>query len=249
MTTDVPGLPVKSLPLAGEVFSVAGRTAFLIAPPRPAPGRAPAWVWYAPTLEGLPGPEEKWMFERLLAAGLAVAGLDVGESYGSPRGCELYAELYAELTGRRGFARQACLLARSRGGLMLYNWAAQHPDAVACAAGIYPVCNLESWPGLKTAAAAYGLAEAQLAADLARYNPLDRVEALARAGAPIFHIHGDQDTVVPLDRNSAELARRYRGFGGRMTLRVIAGQGHNMWPGWFQCRELVEFIIAHAAGR
>jgi hypothetical protein len=31
-----------------------------------------------------------------------------------------------------------------------------------------------------------------------------------------------------------------------MTLKIIKGQGHNMWPGWFQCQELVDFVIAHA---
>jgi hypothetical protein len=30
---------------------------------------------------------------------------------------------------------------------------------------------------------------------------------------------------------------------------VIEGQGHNMWPGWFQCQELVDFVIAHARAK
>jgi hypothetical protein len=33
-----------------------------------------------------------------------------------------------------------------------------------------------------------------------------------------------------------------------MTLVVPKGQGHNMWPGFFQCQELVDFVIAHAHG-
>jgi hypothetical protein len=31
-----------------------------------------------------------------------------------------------------------------------------------------------------------------------------------------------------------------------MTLNVVKGQGHNMWSGWFQCEELVAFVIAQA---
>ena len=27
---------------------------------------------------------------------------------------------------------------------------------------------------------------------------------------------------------------------------MIEGQGHNMWSGWFECQELVDFAIAHA---
>jgi predicted esterase len=63
---------------------------------------------------------------------------------------------------------------------------------------------------------------------------------------PIFHIHGDRDTVVPLDANSGEVARRYAKLGGRMELRVAAGQGHNLWEGFFQCQELVDFVIRRA---
>ena len=62
----------------------------------------------------------------------------------------------------------------------------------------------------------------------------------------MLHIHGDRDTVVPLEANSAELARRYRRSGGDMRLLVIEGRGHDMWPGWFRSRELVDFVIARA---
>ena len=51
---------------------------------------------------------------------------------------------------------------------------------------------------------------------------------------------------MPLELNSGELARRYRAFGGEMTLNVARGRGHDMWSGWFECQELVEFVMAHA---
>ena len=187
------------------------------------------------------------MFERFLAAGIAVAGVDVGESYGNPQGRAHFTAFYRELVERRGFSRKPCLLARSRGGLMLYNWAAEHPDSVGCIAGIYPVCNLRSWPGLNKACGAYGLSAEQLDKQLAQHNPIDRLAPLAKAGVPIFHIHGDTDDVVPLPDNSALLASRYRELGGSMRLRIPPGQGHNVWDGFFQCRELVEFVIAHAS--
>ena len=238
--------PEKALPVAGEAFSVEGRPAFLIRPAQKALGAATPWVWYAPTLPNLLGGEENWMFEKFTAAGMAVARMDVGESYGSPRGRALFSALYAELVQKRGLAPKACLLARSRGGLMLYNWAAEHPESVAGIAGIYPVCNLTSYPGLKTACGAYEMTEDQLAAKLAENNPIDRLEPLAKARVPIFHIHGDMDTVVPIEKNSAIVARRYKKLGGSMTLTVIKGKGHDLWPGWFQCQELVDFVIAHA---
>ena len=93
------------------------------------------------------------------------------------------------------------------------------PRLVACIAGIYPACNLRSYPGLDKACGAYGLTTAQLEAQLPRHNPIDRLAPLARAGVPIFHIHGDVDGLVPLEDNSGELARRYRELGGEMVLR------------------------------
>ena len=90
------------------------------------------------------------------------------------------------------------------------------------------------------------MTEVELGSKLAQHNPIDRLEPLQKRQVPIFHIHGSVDTVVPLEKNSGELAARYRKLGGDMTLQVIEGKGHDMWPGWFECKELVEFVIANA---
>jgi pimeloyl-ACP methyl ester carboxylesterase len=243
VTQPVPPPVEKVLPLPGQVWRVCGRPAFLLLPTERPAGRPTPWVWYAPTLPGLPGPEEKWMFERFLAAGIAVAGIDVGESYGSPAGSALFTALHDELVGRRGLAPKAVLLGRSRGGLMLINWAADHPDQVAGIAGIYPVCNLASYPGLARACGAYGLTEAELTRRLGEFNPVDRLGRLAQAKVPIFLLHGDRDATVPLEANSGALAQRYTALGGPVTLRLQPGRGHDMWEGWFQSPELVEFVL------
>jgi len=239
----------KKLPLNGQVFQVEGHTAFLILPKDRPEGQATPWVWYAPTLPGLPGPEERWMFEKFLAAGIAIGGVDVGESFGSPKGRAVFSAFHKELAEKRGMSKKACLLARSRGGLMLYNWACENAESVACIAGIYPVCNLTSYPGVAKACGAYGMTEAALTAQLAQHNPVDRLAPLAKAGVPILHIHGDADAVVPLKDNSGEIARRYREMGGTMELIVPSGQGHNMWQGFFQCQQLVDFVIAAASSK
>lgn len=237
--------PARSLPVPGELFIVQDHPAFLMLPRQVGANGNTPWVWFAPVLPGLPSEQEKWMFEKFLAAGVAVAGIDVGESYGSPAGRALFTALYEELTARRGLSKTPCLLARSRGGLQLYNWAVEHPTAVAGVAGIYPVCDLRSYPGLAQACGAYGLTADELQARLAGNNPIDRLAPLAQAHIPIYHLHGDSDTVVPIEKNSGELAQRYRQLGGEMTLKVIKGQGHNVWEGWFTSQELVEFVIAH----
>jgi pimeloyl-ACP methyl ester carboxylesterase len=239
--------PVKILPIAGETFLVDDLTAFVIPAKTKAPseGRTP-WVWYAPTLHGLPDQEEQWLFTRLTEAGIAIAGVDVGESFGSPEGRAGFSALYEELTERRGFALRPVLLGRSRGGLMTLSWAAENPDKVAAFAGIYPVCNLVSYPGLAKAAPAYGLTAAQLEAALAEHNPIDRLAPLARARIPLLMIHGDIDTLVPLEDNSLEVRTRYFALGGQCRVIIARGQGHTRWPGFFQNEELTDFVIRHA---
>jgi pimeloyl-ACP methyl ester carboxylesterase len=238
--------PQKTLPLSGDVFLVGRCPAFLIPPRHPFAKRLTPWVWYAPTLPGLPADTEKWMFERFTAAGIAIGGVDVGESYGSPNGRSKYTAFYHTLVDKWGMSRKPVLLARSRGGLMLYTWACENPDRVAAIAGIYPVCNIESYPGIERAAGAYRLTAAELKGELRRHNPLDRLESLANARVPLFAIHGDTDNVVPLAQNSSEMAKRYSALGGKMELIVPKGQGHNMWQGFFESQELVDFVIKHA---
>ena len=239
--------PEKVLPVDADVFLLDGNIGFVSKVDRRGEGPAP-WVWYAPTLDGLPGTEEQWMFQKFQQAGISVAGIDVGESFGSPEGRALYSGFYNTVTEQRGLSGRPCLLARSRGGLMLYNWAAENPECVAGIAGIYPVGNLLSYPGLEKASEAYGLSESELERDIQMHNPVDRLAPLAKARVPIYHIHGDCDTLVPLEENSGLLAERYRKLGGEMVLREVKGQGHNMWTGWFECEELVQFVVDRAAG-
>ncbi len=238
-------LPKKELPLPGRVLTVAGQTAFVIPAGESAAAHAKPWVWYAPTLPGLPGPEEQWMFRRFLQAGIAVAGIDVGESYGSPAGQQLFTEFYRAMT-ERGYSPRPVLLGRSRGGLMTLSWATTHPSQVGGFAGIYPVCDLASYPGVDKAALAYRMSAQELAMHLQEYNPIDQLASLAKANVPLFAIHGDVDTVVPLSDNSGKMRDRYKELGGSMELIVASGQGHNMWPGFFQNEELVKFVKAHA---
>lgn len=233
------------LTIPTEQFELCGRSVFIAWPANRTAGLVP-WVWYAPTLPEIPAIEEEWMFRQWLQAGLAVAGIDVGESHGSPAGRAGFSMLYDELVERRGFSPKPCMVARSRGGLQIYNWAVEHPHALACIVGVYPVCDPSSWPGLAAACAPYGLTIEQMGAQLFLHNPLDRLAPLARAGVPIFHIHGDCDELVPFNANTGELARRYRDLGGQVTLDVPAGQGHSMWAGFFQCQGLVDFVIKHA---
>jgi hypothetical protein len=117
---------------------------------------------------------------------------------------------------------------------------------VGAFAGIYTVYDLASYPGVARASGAFELKPAELMEKLRQFNPVDRLDGPAQAKVPLFAIHGDIDKVVPLEVNSGRVKERYTTLGGTMTPIVPPQQGHNMWPGFFQCRELVEFVIASA---
>jgi hypothetical protein len=238
--------PTKNLPLPGEVFSVQGHTAFVILPAKRDTTKPTPWVWYAPTLNGLPGKEEAWLIQNLINAGIAVGGIDVGESMGNPEGRAAFTAFHQVMSQKRGMSAKPCLLCRSRGGLMHYNWAAEHPESVAAIGGIYPVGNLASWPSLAKSHHAYGVSAEELAKILPQHNPIDRLAPLAKAGIPLMHIHGDKDGLVPLEKNSAIIDQRYRELGGTMTLEIIKNGGHDMAKHWFQSQSLVDFLIKHA---
>jgi dipeptidyl aminopeptidase/acylaminoacyl peptidase len=232
------------------LLQVAGHKAFILKPPRPKPDGPKPWVWYAPTLMAeseqdwmSPGERHAWMFTRLLEGGFYVVGVDVGESWGSPAGRAVYDKFYALLITRFGLAPKARLFPVSRGGLMAYNWAADHPDRVKCIGGIYPVSNFQKYPAQARIQQAYRMTESQLRAELAKHNPLDRLAPLAAAGVRILHVHGDQDQAVPLPSHSAELKRRYRALGGQAEVIVIPGKGHEIAPELWQEPRLAEFFL------
>jgi hypothetical protein len=71
---------------------------------------------------------------------------------------------------------------------------------------------------------------------------LEYMKRLAISTAIAHDEHFTREHVALPRRKPGRLSRR---CGGDITLKIIAGQGHNMWPGWFQCQELVNFVIAN----
>lgn len=224
-------------------FAVGDAKGFVILPAQTAAGGARPWVWYAPTFIGkLPDDSHAWMAKQWLDAGVAIAGVDVGESFGSPTGRAIYSDFHRIVTTRFRLDHKACLLPQSRGGLMLLNWASENPGRVRCIAGIYTVCNIESYPGVDKACAAYEMDADTLRAHLAEHNPIDRVEPLAEARVPILFIHGDSDTVVPIETNAGEYVARCNALGGDASIIVVPGKGHEVCPEFFQSQAFTDFV-------
>jgi lysophospholipase L1-like esterase/pimeloyl-ACP methyl ester carboxylesterase len=211
-------------------FDAGGRTASVIAPRQPRPGRL--WAWKGEFLDAFPGTEI-----ALLGQGVYLVYLNAPDMLGSPTAVAAWNACYAELTARHGLAKKAALIGLSRGGLYCYNWAAANPDKVACIYGDAPVCDLKSWPGgkgkgpgsprdWKLVLEQFGFRSDQEAL-AAMVSPIDHLAPLAQARLPLLHVYGDADEVVPWDENTGVLARRYRELGGSITLIGKPGIGHH----------------------
>src|SRR5271170_7339360 len=145
--------------ISNEV-SIRGYRGVVILSRQPAADHGAPWVWYAPTpWGGYPDDNYKWLFHNLLSKGISIAGLDIGDSFGNEKGRAAYTDFYNYVTAKYGLSTRPCLQAQSRGGLMLYNWAEENAEKVSCVGGVYPVTDVESWPGLsdKNLQAAYGM--------------------------------------------------------------------------------------------
>ncbi|MBN8421459.1 MAG: prolyl oligopeptidase family serine peptidase [Verrucomicrobia bacterium] len=237
----------EALPKAAEVFEVGGHKAFLYAAPKPAEGKP--WVWYAPTLGGVSLFGRKMYYEAFMKAGISIAGYDLGEVRGAPGSTAKFTVFYEEMV-KRGYSTKPILLGQSRGGMMTLAWAFRNPDKVRAWVGIYPVCNLASWPLKNSKAqtlADFDMSEEELNAKMKEFNPVDNLQELLANKVPMFVVHGDSDVVVPYELNTGLLKERYEAGGGKIEVKVIPGEGHKVGPSFFECQELVDFVLKNAA--
>jgi len=90
------------------------------------------------------------------------------------------------------------------------------------------------------------MAEADLHARLREFNPIDNLQGLLAHKVPMFAVHGDSDVVVPYEDNTRILKERYEDGGGKFSLKLIVGEGHKVSPSFFECQELVDFVLTQA---
>jgi lysophospholipase L1-like esterase/pimeloyl-ACP methyl ester carboxylesterase len=230
---------------------VDGRKCIVVAPDQPAQGRP--WIWRARFFGHQPQADV-----ALLGRGYHVAYCDVSGLFGSAIAVAHWNAFYKTLTETHGLATRPALEGMSRGGLIIYNWAAANPEKVACIYGDAPVCDFKSWPGgigkgkgspgdWKKCMAVYGLALDQALAY--EKNPIDNLTALAAAKVPLLHVFGDADPVVPHTENTSVIATRYQKLGGEILLIAKKGVGHH--PHALENpRPIVEFVTGRcrAAG-
>ncbi len=230
-----------------EIFEVDGHKAYLQTAEKPAEGKP--WIWYGPIVKGdFIIIKHKMYVDAFLNAGIAIAGYDLGEVRGAP-GSSAKFSLFYDAMVKRGYSAKPILLGQSRGGIMTLAWAVRNPEKVTAWAGIYPVCNLASYPlrfSKNETLADYGLDEATIRSKLNELNPIENLAGLAKNKVPMFSVHGDKDGTVPHLENSDLLRKNYEAAGGTCEVKIIPGRGHEISPAFFECQELVDFILKHA---
>ncbi len=231
-------------------FQVAGRNCLLIVPEQPAAGKP--WIWRTEFFGHEPQADL-----ALVGKGFHVAYIDVQNMYGAPVAMDLMDAFYRQLTDDRGLSRRPVLEGFSRGGLFALNWAARHPDQVACIYNDAPVCDFKSWPGgrgrgqgspgdWRQCLEVYKLTEAEALAY--KLNPVDNLAPLAKAKIPLLHVCGDADDVVPIDENTRLVEKRYLELGGPITVIAKPGVGHHPHS-LADPTPIVDFVLKHTTGK
>ena len=237
-----------SAQVRSETFEIDSHKAVVHAAPKPTAGKP--WLWYAPALNGgVSIVQRELYFDAFMKAGISIAGFDLGEVRGSPASTAKFTLFYSEMV-KRGWSPKPILLGQSRGGMMTLAWAFRNPDKLKAWVGIYPVCNLASWPLMNSKSqtlADFAMTEPKLIAKLIEFNPIDNLAGLAAHKVPMFAVHGDSDVVVPYDLNTKLLKERYEAEGGQYSVKVIPGEGHKVGPSFFECQELIDFVLKQAA--
>ncbi|OGV75304.1 MAG: hypothetical protein A3K19_18505 [Lentisphaerae bacterium RIFOXYB12_FULL_65_16] len=231
-------------------FTVDGCRCMVVEPPNPRADRA--WVWKAEFFEAFPA------FElAMVKRGFYLAYITVGNTFGCPSALKHWDVFYQEMTAKYGLAPRPILLGLSRGGLYIYNWAAANPDKVGCLYADNAVCDFKSWPGGKGKGKGspgdwtklqqdYGFtSEAEALAY--KGNPIDNLDALAKAKIPLIHVANDADDVVPIDENTAILEKRYLALGGPIKVIHRPGLGHHP-HGLEDPTPVIEYILQNAIG-
>ena len=232
-------------------FKVADRAAYVVTPKEPTEGSP--WIWRA----RFPGYHAQ-MDHQLVEQGYHLGYVDVAGLFGSPQEVEIGDEFYRFMTEQRGLSSTPVLEGVSRGGLLVYNWAAKHPDKLCCIYCDTPVCDFHSWPrgageGIGSEAAwkqcllAYGISEAE--ADSFRGLPIHHAQVIADAKIPLLHIVSENDRVVPPKENTYLLRRQLQALGHSMEVISVPegtekSNGHHFDHPHPQ--QVIEFILKHS---
>jgi pimeloyl-ACP methyl ester carboxylesterase len=109
--------------------------------------------------------------------------------------------------------------------------------------------DLSNWPLQRSkpeTLADFAMTEEDLIARLGEFNPISNLAGLAGRKVPMLSVHGDNDAVVPCNDNPRLLKEHYEAAGGTCSVKIIHGGGHEVTPAFFECQELIDFVLQHS---
>ena len=172
----------------------------------------------------------------MLENGFHLVYCDVADLYGADKAVARWNSFYKRMM-KAGFSKKAVLEGMSRGGLIVYNWAAKNPEKVACIYADAPVMDFKSWPmgkgksegsagDTKNLLQAYGFAN-EAEALVWNRNPVDCAPVIAKAGIPVLHVVGDADRVVPIAENTTIFEEKMKVLNAPITVIHKPGVDHH----------------------
>ncbi|MGN6369615.1 MAG: alpha/beta hydrolase family protein [Phycisphaerae bacterium] len=229
-TTTAPAIqPTTYHGYSRENFTLDSCDCILVSPKTAAPGNP--WIWRAKFF----GAYDQ-LDRALLAKGYHLAYMEIGNTFGAPAALAHWQPFYKEMTETRHLNKKPIMEGLSRGGLYIFNWAAQNPDKVSLLIADNAVLDFKTWPGDHRADKTKKDWQAMLNAyhfktdDEAlnyKLNPVDNLEPLAAAHIPIFFLAADADTLVSFEKNAKLAYDRYTQLGGPCILHIKHGMDHH----------------------
>ena len=221
-------------------FPLEGIACRVVIPKKIADGKP--WVWRARFF----GHEPQFDI-AMLNRGYHLVYCDVAGLFGNTEAVSRWNKFYNYLRFEHLFSDRVILEGMSRGGLIIYNWAAKNPGKVAAIYADAPVMDFKSWPKINPTILKVYRFKNEQEAKAYKGNPVDNLAPLAKAGIPIIHVVGMDDKVVPVSENTQVAERRYKKMGG--TFKVIRKKGIGHHPHSLKDPSpIVEFVTSQGQG-
>jgi pimeloyl-ACP methyl ester carboxylesterase/lysophospholipase L1-like esterase len=221
-------------------FPLEGIACRVVIPKKIADGKP--WVWRARFF----GHEPQFDI-AMLNRGYHLVYCDVAGLFGNTEAVSRWNKFYNYLRFEHLFSDRVILEGMSRGGLIIYNWAAKNPGKVAAIYADAPVMDFKSWPKINPTILKVYRFKNEQEAKAYKGNPVDNLAPLAKAGIPIIHVVGMDDKVVPVGENTQVAERRYKKMGG--TFKVIRKKGIGHHPHSLKDPSpIVEFVTSQGQG-
>ena len=203
-------------PCSGFIFE--GRDCKIVKPKWSAIGHP--WVWRA----------RFWGHEpqtdiALLERGFHIVYCDVAELLGNNEAIGYWNDFY-KMLNNVGLGKKAVLEGMSRGGIYLYNWAAENPGKVACVYADNALIDLRYWPDTTILKQDFNLNNAADIGSL-KASPIDKVPQIVKGNYPILHLLADEDEAVDPSKNTLLFEQKVKDLKGNITIIHKPGFKHH----------------------